>query len=129
MLREDWQKLSDFEKQSYKPDKNTIEAVTGKNTVETAPSSSNVGSADVAVTRQQMIEKCGECGRMFLTKESLRKHKDDVHGSDSLTNVVEMPAVVDLTEPGTKKVRYFAFEITRCTVPSYVFMSLIFLFC
>ena len=67
LLREDWQKLSDFEKQSYKPDKNTIEAVTGNNTVEAAPSPSNMGSADVAVTCQQMIEKCGECGRMFLT--------------------------------------------------------------
>ena len=109
--------------------KNTVEAATSKNTVEAAPSSSNVGSADVAVARQQIIEKCGECGRMFLTKESLQKHKDDVHGSDSLTNVVDMPAVVDLTEPGTKKVRYFAFEITRCTVSSFVFMSLIFLFC
>ena len=52
-------------KQSYKPDKNTIEAVTGKNTVEAAPSSSSVRSADVAVTRQQMIESMAHVEECF----------------------------------------------------------------
>ena len=112
-LREHWHSLTTAEKAAYKttsttadslaaivpPSSMTVDTPTTTNATQpaaasqppaTGPSSSNTVTSSVLQRGQTTIHKCGDCGRMFFTQETLQTHRRAEHGAVAF--VIDSPS-------------------------------------